>query len=99
MSPIEDEYVDIPVVLHLKKNISELLRILSICYSEYPTLNSELLNKFCSSEITKIVTALVEAPPYPEDWPENFKRSLKNILNEDNTTINNNSEDDLTDLK
>jgi hypothetical protein len=23
-----------------------------------------MLNKFCSSEITKVVTALVEAPPY-----------------------------------
>jgi hypothetical protein len=85
MSEPIDEYVEIPIVLRLKKNIAELLRILSICYSEYPTLTGEIKNKFVSREISKIVIALVEAPPFPEELPENFKQMLRNILNESAT--------------
>lgn len=91
---------EIPITLRLDKNIAELLRILSIVYNEYPIPSSEILNKFCTKEITKIVIALVKAPPNPEDLPENFKQMLKNMLNESTAdTINDNNNTGMEDLK
>jgi hypothetical protein len=69
----QDDYVKLEVNLKLRKNIAEALRILSICYSKYPTLQDELLSKFLEREITKIVHVLSEAPPGSQEWPENFK--------------------------
>ncbi|HJT83418.1 MAG TPA: hypothetical protein VJ697_02955 [Nitrososphaeraceae archaeon] len=82
MSLNVDEYVEIPVVLRVKRKYSELLRILSIVYNEYPTPSNEMLDSFISREMVKVVHALVEAPPNPEDLPENFTKALRNMLND-----------------
>lgn len=85
---INEEYIEIPVVLRLKKNIAEAAKILSICYSDYPTTSNEILNFFISREFSKIVETLVQDPPGSQEWPENFKNYLKRLLNDSATTTN-----------
>jgi hypothetical protein len=79
----QNDYVQLEVNLKLRKNIAEALRILSICYSKYPTLQDELLSKFLSREVTKIVHVLSEAPPGSQEWPENFKAYLKSLVSKE----------------
>jgi hypothetical protein len=79
----QEDYVELIVNLKLKKNIAEALRILSICYSKYPTLQDELLSKFLEREITKIVHVLSEAPPGSQEWPLNFKAYLKSLVSKE----------------
>jgi hypothetical protein len=78
-----EEYIEIPVVLRLPKPIAEAAKILSICYSDYPTHSNEMLNKFLNKEVTKILRSLAESPPESERWPENFKLYLKRLVNEE----------------
>jgi hypothetical protein len=95
----EQEYRELNVTLKLKVNIAELARILSICYNEYPTPNNEMLNKFLSKQVTKIVQSLAADPPGSEDWPDNFKRILKNMLNEETESEESSSSNNNKDLK
>jgi hypothetical protein len=79
----QNDYLELTVNLRLRKNIAEALRILSICYTEHPTHNDEVLSKFLSREITKIVHVLSEAPPGSQEWPENFKAYLKSLVSKE----------------
>ena len=82
MSSIND-VIEVPVTLKLGKNIAELAKILAICYSDYPTHNSEMLDKFLALEISKIIRSLAADPPSSEQWPHSFKQYLKDLVNID----------------
>ena len=80
MSINEEDFIEVPVTLKLRKNIAELAKILAICYSDYPTLQSEMLDKFLSKEVTKIVQSLAADPPGLPEFPDSFRQYIKDLL-------------------
>ena len=68
--------LEIPVTLRLKKNIAEIARILAICY-DGPS--KEDFDNFISGEVTQIVVSLAEINPQ-EDFPDSLKQYVQNLL-------------------
>ena len=83
MSPVEEEYEEIQVKIRLKKNVLEVAKILSICYSNYGDKSNEMFDNFCSNQIDSVVHALAEAPIEPPTFPESLKELLRRKINED----------------
>ena len=74
------EYLEIPVVLRLKKNVVEVARIFAKCY--HGPCNEDF-DKFISQQITNIIFVLATAPPTPPEFPDSLKQHIQNILKED----------------
>ena len=83
----DKSYEEISVVLRLKKNIVQILRIFANVYGERrrgSTEEEKRIDNFLSEEVTKIVETLASdsSGPAQEPFPDSLKQHVQNLLNE-----------------
>ena len=92
----DKSYEEISVVLRLKKNIVQILRIFANTYDGERRGRTEekRIHNFLSEEVTKIVETLVSdsSGPAQEPFPDSLKQHIQNLLNEANNNNNNNKD-------
>jgi hypothetical protein len=89
----DKSYEGISVVLRLKKNIVQILRIFANTYGEDGSTEEKRIDNFLSEEVTKIVETLASdsSGPVQKPFPDSLKKHVKNLLNK--ATNNNNNKD------
>ena len=86
----DKSYEEIPVVLRLKKNIVQILRIFANTYDgderRRGSTEEKRIDNFLSEEVTKIVETLASdsSGPAQEPFLDSLKQHVQNLLNEAN---------------
>ena len=87
----DKSYEEISVVLRLKKNIVQILRIFANVHADKGIgTENKRIDNFLSEEVTKIVETLASdsSGPAQETFPVSLKQHVQNLLNEANNDNN-----------
>jgi hypothetical protein len=85
----KSSYEEISVVLRLKKNIVQILRIFANTYygEKGSTEEEKRIDNFLSEEVTKIVETLASdsSGPAQEPFPDSLKQYIQSLLKDEKT--------------